>query len=359
MAKTSAPHRYREGWRIKWLDEAGKRKSSFHTSFLDAQEALIANKFEVEQIKKGYSKRYSEEKIFSELCDYWLINVAPTKRSYKDQLSIIQKRLRPFFGHLKLKDITNEYTQKYIISFSDGRSNKTVANHLIVLISMLNFASEMKWLREVPKIKKPKIPRNGNSFSYLKNDEEVSRFLTVAKTKGLNVYTLYAFAVFTGMRQGEIAGLHWSDVDLDTRRICVRFSFNGPTKSGEARYVPILDPLVPILFEWKKYSNKELVFTSIVGTMYSKSAWIFQETLKEVLKDAGFEKKTRSGRSKHYITFHDLRHTFASHWMMKGGDIYRLQNVLGHQSIEMTQRYSHLSPHIYKDDYARFNSIAI
>jgi len=56
------------------------------------------------------------------------------------------------------------------------------------------------------------------------------------------------------------------------------------------------------------------------------------------------------------ITFHALRHTFASHWMLKGGDIYRLQRILGHASIAMTQRYAHLAPAAFDQDHGRFGN---
>ncbi len=53
------------------------------------------------------------------------------------------------------------------------------------------------------------------------------------------------------------------------------------------------------------------------------------------------------------ITFHDLRHTFASHWVMREGDIFRLQKILGHQSMQMTQRYAHLAPEVYSQEWGR------
>jgi integrase len=265
----------------------------------------------------------------------------------------------PFFGKYKLKDLTNEHGQNYIVEKGVDRTKKTIANHLIVFISMLNFAGDMKWIREVPKIRKPKIPKNGHVFTYLRDDEEIRIFLQAAKMQGMNVFVFYAMAIFTGMRAGELAGVHWVDIDFNTRRICVRNSFSNPTKSENVRYVPILDPLLPILKEWHSLKHSELVFTTNRGTMIRESARIFQEIFQDTLKLAGFKKTSRNGKEVHFIRMHDLRHTFASHWMMKGGDIYRLQKVLGHASIEMTQRYSHLSPHIYKDDYARFNTIDI
>lgn len=358
MAKQSAPQKFRNSWRIKWQDERKVRRSACYSSYDKAEKALVQKKYEVEQIKKGAQHRYHDEKTFEELCDYWLKSVAPTKRSYKDQISIINTHLRPFFGAMKLKEITQEHGQNYIMA-KDERTKKTIANHLVVLISMLNFARDMKWLREAPKIRKPKIARNAQSYSYLKNDQEVKRFLDAAKFEGENVYTLFAVAVFTGMRAGELAGLRWDDVDMLNRRLCVQRSFDNPTKSENIRHIPILDPLIPILQSWRERRINHLVFTSNAGTMLRESARIYQEIFKRVLRQAGFPKVIKEGKERDYIKFHDLRHTFASHWMMKGGDIYRLQKIMGHQSIEMTQRYSHLSPHIYREDYSRFNSLAI
>jgi integrase len=96
------------------------------------------------------------------------------------------------------------------------------------------------------------------------------------------------------------------------------------------------------------------VFTNRDGKMYQPSSRIFQETLHRVLAKAGFEKVSRGGKLRPYIRFHDLRHTFASHWVMKGGDLFKLQKVLGHKTVQMTMRYAHLQPAAFREDYARF-----
>lgn len=93
--------------------------------------------------------------------------------------------------------------------------------------------------------------------------------------------------------------------------------------------------------------------------MFNKSASIFQEVFKKVLDDAGFEKIERNGHIVRFIRFHDLRHTYASHFMMAGGNIYMLQKILGHSTVEMTMIYAHLSPHVFQLDHGRFNSIEI
>jgi integrase len=99
-----------------------------------------------------------------------------------------------------------------------------------------------------------------------------------------------------------------------------------------------------------------LVFTNRDGGMLQKSARVFQEVLHRVLEAAQLRPLAPTKRRKHYIVFHDLRHTFASHWMSKGGDLFRLQRILGHKSPTMTNRYAHLAPEAYVTDYARLGA---
>jgi len=93
--------------------------------------------------------------------------------------------------------------------------------------------------------------------------------------------------------------------------------------------------------------------------MLHKSDRAFQEVLHRVLVRAGFPKIERKGKTRHYISFHDFRHTFASHWMMSGGDIYKLKDMLGHKSVTMTERYSHLAPQAFAGDYGRLGTTSI
>ncbi len=158
------------------------------------------------------------------------------------------------------------------------------------------------------------------------------------------MFGLYALAAYTGMRAGEIAGLEWADVDFERRLITVQRSFEGPTKSDCVRYVPILTPLLGVLREWRLRHPGRLVFTNRDGAMHRESGRIFQEVLHRVLEAAGFPKVPRNGKERPYIRFHDLRHTFASHWVAKGGDLFKLQKILGHRSITMTQRTPTLRP---------------
>jgi integrase len=180
-------------------------------------------------------------------------------------------------------------------------SPKTINNHLTLLISMLRFAVDLGWLRTIPRIKKPRAGLD-TDYRYLQTTREVADFLQAAREAGEHVHVLYAMATYTGLRAGELAGLQWSDVDLDRRLITVRRSYHGPTKSGRVRHVPILDPLLPLLRTWRLRHFGQLLFANRDGGMLRPSARAFQEVLHRVLDRAGFESpvvggKRRNGKS--------------------------------------------------------------
>jgi integrase len=98
--------------------------------------------------------------------------------------------------------------------------------------------------------------------------------------------------------------------------------------------VPILNALLPIIRAWRLKNPLSLVFPNERGAMQGESARVFQEVLQRVLDRAGFPRRKVGTKERHYIVFHDTRHTFASHWVMDGGDLFRLQKILGHQSVK-------------------------
>ena len=132
-----------------------------------------------------------------------------------------------------------------------------------------------------------------------------------------------------GWGKAELAGLHWNDVDFDKRLITVQRSFDGPTKAGDVRYVPILAPLLPILRQWRLQCRTPLVFPNNVGTMHQPSARIFQKrSFSQNAEACWFWRCYKGQKKRPYLRFHDLRHTFASLWVKNGGEMYRLQKFL-------------------------------
>jgi len=85
------PTKHRGKWRIRWIDEKGERQSEVFEDYRRAQTELSRHRVEVEEIKRGIRNAPPPEKTFDDLCDYWLENRAPRKRSAKDDESIIRR----------------------------------------------------------------------------------------------------------------------------------------------------------------------------------------------------------------------------------------------------------------------------
>ena len=353
----SKPTKHYGKWRIRWIDEFGRRQSAVVDDHKAALLELRQRELEADERRRGIRDPAPTERTFVDIAEYWERERIPLKRSGNDDKSIL-KHLRPAFARMKLSAFAGWIMAVDRYRASKAHLNvKTVVNHLTLLGSLLRLAHELGWMPRLPKIRKPKVRLISQDYCFLRTADEVRRFLVAAEQEGEQTLVLYASAVYTGAREGELAALQWADVDFENRLVVIQRSFDGPTKADDVRYVPILDPLLPILRAWRLRAPGRLVFTNRDGRMYQPSSRVFQEALHRVLRAAGFQKVTRNGKERHYIRFHDLRHSFASHWVMGGGDLFKLQKILGHKTVQMTMRYAHLQPTAFRDDYARLGAI--
>jgi len=179
-------------------------------------------------------------------------------------------------------------------------------------------------------------------------EDEIMQFLI--STKESRNKALYHLAILTGMRQGELLGLMWTDINFKRGTILIQRqlehglqSFVAPkTKSG-IRTIRILEQTIQILREHKERQNYEkaffanrwkdfgLVFCTTIGTPMDHSALLAE--FKEELKTAMVKK----------IRFHDLRHTAASHMINTGASITTISRTLGHSKPSITMDiYGHL-----------------
>lgn len=370
MKIKAKPTKFRNGFRLRWIDSTThKRKSQTFKTESDALAFLEQEKFRLDALARGYilpdqkSEKISIEqedekeeiKFFGELCSIWIELRTSKKKKAKDDISIITRHLLPFFGkdkkisEFKLTDID----RLIILKKSQSLSEKTVHNILTLFISMHRYSFENGWISKLLPIKKPKVP--DKCFMYLKNNSEVERFLASAKLEGDSTFMLYLTAICTGLREGELAGLRWEDIDFDNRLIKVQRSFEGTTKNNEHRNLPIIDQLYLPLISWKNKSCSDYLFVNSFGTKLTSSSRYFKDVLKRILERAEFPLVERNGRMLPYLRFHDLRHRYASLYMINKGDLYELKDNMGHKSIVSTQRYAHLSKERFVKDYSRFS----
>lgn len=147
-----------------------------------------------------------------------------------------------------------------------------------------------------------------------------------------DISEMIRFLVHTGCRKGEVVALTWKSVDLNARVVHIETQLeDGETwtpKSGRARTVPISDPLLPYLSAPRK--SETWVFPGRGGKRY--------RAFPRKPFAAALERARLNG------SVHDLRHTFASHFLGAGQPLERLADILGHADVVVTRRYAHLMP---------------
>jgi site-specific recombinase XerD len=144
---------------------------------------------------------------------------------------------------------------------------------------------------------------------------------------------LVTLALNTGLRRGELLSLKWSDVNLDNKQVTIT---SKSAKSKKARYIPLNDSTHKTMMQWSKQNQgNTFVFCNSNGLPLTnvRKSWATVLGLSEIES----------------FRFHDMRHDFASQLVMKGVDLYVVKELLGHSSIQVTERYAHLAPKQLED----------
>lgn len=270
----------------------------------------------------------SKKRTLAQLIDRYIKEVLPTKpKSIKAQ----GRQLRWWRNELgvhSLADVTPLLISEARDKLHQGRQPATVVRYMAALSHAFTIAvNEWGWLEDNPlrKVRKPKEPRGRVRFL---SDDERTRLLAACKaSKCKQLYPVVVLALSTGMRQMEIMSLSWQDVDLNRGIIILH-----ETKNGDRRSIPLVGHAKELLQEMAKVRRLDtnLVFYSEMkpsAPVFIRIPW--GEALKESqVKD---------------FKFHDLRHTAASYLAMNGASLIELSEILGHKTLQMVKRYSHLS----------------
>ena len=274
---------------------------------------------------------------FNDFAAHWFKTYCQTRlkpstiRTHGQKLRV---HLVPAFGHLQLTELTTAHIDEYIAEKSKTLAPKTVNNHLGVLSKMLGCAVKWNFLAESPYkgIQPLKVPPSKFQFWTI---AEAEVFLETTQKLEPEWYAFFLTALRTGLRQGELFALTWDHISLPDRRLVVAQSFSHgrltTPKSNRDRTVPMSRHLVTALREHRS-SLSDLVFPGRDGGYLTPS--MVRRAFHRLCRAAGVPK----------IRFHDLRHTFASHMVMRGQPLNTVRDLLGHSDMKMTLRYAHLAP---------------
>jgi integrase len=290
----------------------------------------------------------------STLIDRYWEQYGSKKRS-ADREKSITDGIRDELGNLFVREVDGVAVSRWYVNLTavHGLSEGTAVRHFNVMHHMMAKASTI-WSKDTGLQRNPagevEVRRPDDARERYLSEGELARLKRALDdnryrrgTKDLNqtilrMRLIVLIALTTGMRVSEIFGLRWSDVMYGEGLLAVRAKLKG----GKMRYVPMLPEVASELERYPVMISDDRVFPPRKGARGVRRR--LEGSFEDLLKRAKISN----------FRFHDLRHTFASWFMMSGGNLYELARILGHSNIKMTERYAKLG----KEHIARTSSTA-
>ena len=288
-------------------------------------------------IREGRHFKTSEAKkhTVADLIDRYIKDVLPLKpkkaNDRKSQLAWWKSKI----GYCILADVTPDILAQCRDELSVGitqsgtvRAPATVIQYMTAISPAFTLAvNEWRWLEDSPmrKVSKPVEPRG--RVRWLEDDDRAKLLAACQESLNPLLYPCVVLALSTGMRQGELMGLKWPDVNLREGYLILH-----ETKNGERRRVALAGHGLGLLIEHTKLRRLDttLLFPS---ERNPQKPIDLRKAFATALKSAGIED----------FHWHDLRHCTASYLAMNGASLAEIAEVLGHKTLSMVKRYAHLS----------------
>jgi integrase len=310
---------YKRG-RIWWFDFFDQNKKrvfeSSHSPSRREAERLLA----IRQADVGRGQYQVVPKIsLGDFSEKYMVFAKANKASWDRDAGML-KHIRGFFGNRNLTDVSPMDVEEYKVYRSSLVEKSTVNRELALLKHMFNLALAWDLYPKANPLRKVKFFREDNVPLRTLSIEEEERFMRSASPY---IQDIARFALNTGMRIGEVFNLRWDRVDLEQGIITVL-----ATKTGKIRKVPINEVSERILQYWNLGRRNEHVF-------YNHETGAPLCDLK-----AGFLQACKKAGITG-VTWHTLRHTFASRLVNRGSDIVTVKELLGHSTVTVTMRYAH------------------
>jgi integrase len=335
IRKIVSPKTGKTSWQIDYLEPDGRRiRETFkkkkdavaeHSKvvslksegrFFDAKQECKTTLNELTEI---YSENYQHQSNFRYAKKSYLENF---KKFFGEDTLLSNIRyvdLETYRNQLKRKPVTSiKNSRKKTIRF---RADASVNREMSCLQHLFTKAVEWELIEQSPftRGRSLKLKENNKRMRFL-NEDEIQALLDACPEY---LKWIVETAILAGMRKSELLNLRWDDIRGG-------FIYLQETKTMEPRQIPVSDDL-------------DSVFREIRQEHHLKSEFIFTHYGRRVRDiDYGFRGAVRRAGIEDF-KFHDLRHTFASQVLLHGGSLKDIQELLGHKSMDMTLRYSHLS----------------
>ena len=316
-------------WWCRYVDVDGTRKSRSIGTFTDAVNFYEENKARIRKHVVAPPDTHRGIR-YSQLVDDAL---KYNKTSHKDQRNFEQRLevTREKFGHRVAVSLTPAEIHEWLDEMVEERdwSNGTFNRYRAAMSKAFKLAIENSKLNSNPARLVPQKKESAGRLRFLTNEEE--KRLREALVKRPLCIPQLDIALHTGMRKGEQFSATWEQIDFENKFIHLTI-----TKNGSSRYVHLNSKALRVLWELKE-THQRLKLPA--------DANLFLSRKKEPMADPREWFTTACNEAKiEGVTWHTLRHTFASRLVMAGAGLKTVQELMGHKTIAMTARYSHLSP---------------
>lgn len=342
------------GWYLRFYDEHGVRRqlASKQPTQVGARKMLLQIEARIARGESGVAVPSRPSLTVALLVERFLVEYSRPRikniARYRVFARAALRRALPYLGGRPARAVTATDIARVRDGIGSSHSAASVRTTLAHLGSLFSWAQGQGLVASNP-CRGVERPTAEPAIDFLSRDE-VTALLSHAHAHATDLHPLIATAVYTGLRKGELFGLRWRDIDLAARRLTVARSYDGTPKSGKSRHLRLPAVLVPILTAWAGRCPKTHAGLVFPGRLRDGTWGPLRDTaalrgLPRLLRAAGCRVPAHP--------WHALRHTFASHFIMQGGNILTLQKILGHSDVKVTLVYAHLAPDFLADEMDR------
>ncbi|MFH0730757.1 MAG: tyrosine-type recombinase/integrase [Pseudomonadota bacterium] len=312
----------------------------------------LQEKRELEQVRKENERTKAEQldkesMTFSSLFEIYLNQQqADGKKSWQEEQRLYKNWIEPVVGKLRLLDIAPIHFERIKSNMKatskrkdwGGLSARSISYCLAVCRQVFNYGRKQDHFHGDNPVSKVKKPVADNRRMRFLTHQEAQMLLDEIRVHSVLTYRITLLSLHCGLRFGEIAGLMFQDLNFQDDTILIRDPKNGQTRVGF-----MTEAVKVMILEMEPGKAGDFVFKN---TGKNDRMSQIPDTFMKAVNKIGLNDSVVDSRLK--VVFHSCRHSFASWLVADGTDLFQVKELMGHKTLAMTARYSHLSPDTLK-----------